>query len=126
MKQNIEPAEFCHDNPVFEPDLTQENNIESINAPISSKAKIVITGIKKNTEVSSAHSNKPRRSEKQAFAAQLPNSTNLPQQVTSDSSDIELNEAKLNTSETYSLTNEANLALKNSQKGTILFKQNKN
>lgn len=73
---------------------------------IGSQTKIVITGINKN----------PKNS--------VSKKSNLPQQIASGSSDFDLNEAKLNTSETISLTNEAALVLKNSQQNTLSKKGN--
>ena len=91
--KNLEPyhpAEFCHDNPVFESELVDKEGASRV---FDSETKIVITSINKN-----------------------PDNKNLPQQINSDTSDLEPNETKLNTSETLSLTNEATLVLQKSQK----------
>ncbi len=90
INPQVEQTEFCHDNPVFE----AESGNETL---IGSKTKIVITGIKKNSD-------------------------RLNSSVVK--SDCDLNEAKLNLSETISLTNEAVLVLKNSQQNSLSKKGN--
>lgn len=95
---------------MFESDLANDDRGTLVE---NSQTKIVITSIKKNSDSC-------RKPGKQAFTAHQ-QQQNLPQQVNSDSSDLELNEARLNTSETISLTNEANIALKNSQRGQFNY-----